>query len=127
MVAVGYSGAPLPKKLGIKDGHTVALVGAPATWSITGLGPDVAVRRRIGSRPDVVIAFVNSLSELRRRSPGLVSGLGPQASLWLPVGDVMQYEDDGSDTPETSVRCTRIGPSECGIGRQLRQGDRAGR
>ena len=83
MVAVGYSGSSLSKKLGIKDGHTVALVGAPAAWSIPGLGAAVSVRRRLGSRPDVVIAFVQSLSELRRRSPGLVKALGPQASLWL--------------------------------------------
>lgn len=25
----GYSGIPLPRKLGIKDGHVVCLVGAP--------------------------------------------------------------------------------------------------
>lgn len=61
----------------------MALLGAPATWCITGLGPEVTVRRRIGPQPDVVIAFVQSLSELRRRSQGLVKTLGPQASLWL--------------------------------------------
>ncbi len=29
MAEAGYSGTPLPKKLGIVDGSTVALVGAP--------------------------------------------------------------------------------------------------
>jgi hypothetical protein len=28
----GYSGTPLPKKLGIKEGHDVAFVAAPADW-----------------------------------------------------------------------------------------------
>ena len=34
----GYSGTPLPKKLGVKPGMTVALLGAPETFAET-LGP----------------------------------------------------------------------------------------
>ena len=29
MATAGYSGTPLPNKLGIRDGHVVALVDAP--------------------------------------------------------------------------------------------------
>lgn len=43
----GYSGTPLPKKLGLKEGSTLALLGAPDGFDATlGALPDgVAVRR----------------------------------------------------------------------------------
>ena len=31
----GYSGTPLPKKLGIKEGHAVAVVGSPEGFEST--------------------------------------------------------------------------------------------
>ena len=44
----GYSGTPLPAKLGIKQGHRVAFLGAPAGFADTiGALPDgVTVRTR---------------------------------------------------------------------------------
>jgi hypothetical protein len=41
----GYSGTPLAKKLGIKDGAVLALIGAPARWSVPDLPAGVKVRR----------------------------------------------------------------------------------
>jgi alkylation response protein AidB-like acyl-CoA dehydrogenase len=79
----GYSGTPLAKKLGVKQGHTVALVGAPETWSIPDLDPGVKVRRDLRENPDVVIAFLRSRSELRRRRPHLLEALKAEGSLWL--------------------------------------------
>ncbi len=32
-MSAGYSGAPLPTKLGIKDGHSVATLGAPGHFA----------------------------------------------------------------------------------------------
>jgi len=43
----GYSGTPLPRKLGIKEGTRVALVGAPPGFEATlGALPAGAVTRR---------------------------------------------------------------------------------
>jgi hypothetical protein len=55
----GYSGTPLPRKLGIKVGHRVALVGAPANFDATvGELPEaVEVRRRLRGRVDVAVFF----------------------------------------------------------------------
>lgn len=78
-----YSATPLVKKLGVKEGHTVALVGAPDAWSIAGLDPTVTIRRDLRGRADVVIAFVRTRAELRRRTPRLVEAVGAQGSLWL--------------------------------------------
>ncbi len=82
-VPAGYSAAPLAKKLGVKDGQAVALVGAPETWRIPELEPGVKLRRDLRGNPDVVIAFVRSRSELRQRSSRLLKALGAEASLWL--------------------------------------------
>lgn len=68
-VFAGYSGTPLPKKLGIKAGSGVLLMGAPEGFLRT-LGdlPDgVRVRTRAGGGADVVVLFVRSAAELRKR------------------------------------------------------------
>ncbi len=65
----GYSGTPLPKKLGIKASSSVVLVGAPEEFEKT-LGPlpeDVVLRRDARGKRDVTIWFVDSQKELRRR------------------------------------------------------------
>lgn len=56
----GYSGTPLPRKLGIKEGTRVRLVGAPRDFATTlGPLPDGASLRRRGEGPrDVTIWFV---------------------------------------------------------------------
>ena len=45
----GYSGTPLPKKLGITEGSTLALLGAPP-GVIGGLPADVTVKRQAAGR-----------------------------------------------------------------------------
>ena len=60
----GYSGTPLPTKLGIKEGHRVALVGAPAGFDLGTLPVGATVARRLGKQHDVIVAFVKSRGEL---------------------------------------------------------------
>ena len=80
----GHSGTPLPKKLGIKPGMTVALIGAPPGFPRTlGALPDGA-KLRAGARgkPALVIWFVGSAPELGweiRRISAFASG----APLWI--------------------------------------------
>ena len=80
------SEAPLPRKLGIKPGARVGLIGAPAGFDST-LGdlPDgVAVRRRLGREPfDVIVAFFSRRSTLERRLAGLSAALDPAGGLWI--------------------------------------------
>lgn len=63
----GYSGTPLPKKLGIKPGTTVLLVGAPRGWEPTlgELPEDVVVRRGSIAKADMILWFTSSAKELR--------------------------------------------------------------
>ncbi len=82
-MSAGYSGTPFANKLGLKQGHVVALLGAPEAWSIPELEPEVEVRRDLRRSPDIVIAFVRSLSELRHQAPRLVKAVAADASLWV--------------------------------------------
>jgi hypothetical protein len=83
-VSTGYSGTPLAKKLGIKEGHRVAFVGAPPEWSIDDLPPKVRVLRRRGdSASDVVIAFVNDAPSLQNGIIALSAMITVEGSLWI--------------------------------------------
>jgi hypothetical protein len=79
----GYSGTPLPRKLGIKPGHRVALLGAPDGFELAGLPEDVSVKRRAGGKADVILTFHTSRAELERRLPALRALMEPAAGLWI--------------------------------------------
>jgi len=63
----GYSGTPLPRKLGIREGSVVALVGAPDGFALDPLPDGARVRRSARGRADLAIAFARTRAELERR------------------------------------------------------------
>jgi hypothetical protein len=81
----GYSGTPLPKKLGIKPDSRLALLGAPAGFEHT-LG-ELPERVEVGSRArgplDMIVFFTTSAAELRRRFDKLAEALDPAGALWI--------------------------------------------
>ena len=81
----GYSGTPLPRKLGIKEGARVALVDAPDNFEATlGALPDgVTVRTRARGPVDVIVFFTASRAKLERRIVTLRSALDPAGRLWV--------------------------------------------
>jgi CheY-like chemotaxis protein len=80
----GYSGTPLPKKLGIRADSVVALIGAPEGFEETlGPLPEGAELRRSGrGRRDLTLCFVASRKELERRIDRLVKA-AEQGSVWI--------------------------------------------
>jgi hypothetical protein len=82
----GYSGTPLPKKLGIKEGHRVAVVGPPDDFDETlGALPSVAMQRGLaGSAPlDVIVLFVRRRAELEKRLAQVRKRMADDAGFWV--------------------------------------------
>ena len=66
-MTAGYSGTPLPKKLGIKDGSRVALLGAPERFEevLGALPPRVSIRTKATGQADVIVLFATKFARLR--------------------------------------------------------------
>ena len=82
----GYSGTPLPKKLGIKTGSAVALLGAPEGFATKTLGPlpeRVVVRGDARSAFTVGLLFARSRSDLARRFAAATKAMGDPGALWI--------------------------------------------
>jgi hypothetical protein len=82
----GYSGTPLPRKLGIKPGHRLLLRDAPDGFEAETLGelPDgVEVQRSARGKADVIVAFHLRRDELAERMPALRELMEPAAGLWI--------------------------------------------
>ena len=80
----GYSGTPLVRKLGIKEGHRVVMLGAPPDWSIDDLPGGVAVsRRRTKQAADVIIAFYSELSQLQAAVRDLAGRITADGAIWM--------------------------------------------
>jgi hypothetical protein len=78
--AAGYSGTPLPKKLGIREGSSVRLVNAPDGFDLGDLPPGVTTTTRDA---DVVLLFTTSREDLAKRVPALGKEIHPDRSLWV--------------------------------------------
>ena len=83
----GYSGRPLPFKLGIVTGHRVLFLEAPKGFDETlGVLPqDVSVSRSLAERDeyDVVVFFVTAKKELVARFDEIVTRMTPACGFWV--------------------------------------------
>jgi hypothetical protein len=82
---VAYSGTPLAKKLGIKEGHRVAFPSAPDGFRelLGDLPEGVSIRSRASGPLDVIVFFTKRRAELERRLPSLRRAMDPAAGLWI--------------------------------------------
>jgi hypothetical protein len=84
--STGYSGTPLPRKLGIKPGQRVILLGAPAGFEAETLGElpgGVRIARCASGTADVIVAFHTRRVELERGLAQLRALMEPAAGLWI--------------------------------------------
>ena len=83
----GYSGTPLPRKLGIGDDDEVALIGAPDSFEQTlGVLPQISSLHTDladDARYDVIVYFVTRRAELAADLPRLRSRMAPACGLWI--------------------------------------------
>ena len=83
----GSSGTPLPQKLGIKEAHRVALVGAPAGFdAVLGKLPmGTRVQKRLAGKDplDVIVIFVRARAGLVAQLGAARPRMGQAAGLWI--------------------------------------------
>jgi hypothetical protein len=81
----GYSGTPLPRKLGIQEGARVMLLHAPDSFddALDPLPGGVHVVRRLSGTADVVVAFVDRRAHLEAAIERLERAIFPAGSLWI--------------------------------------------
>jgi hypothetical protein len=81
----GYSGTPLAKKLGIKDGSRVLLVNGPdgaKSW-LAPLPKDVKFCGPRDKNLDVILFFAKKGTEVIKRFSALAERLQPAGGLWV--------------------------------------------
>ena len=79
----GYSGTPLPRKLGMKPGHRVAFPGAPDGFAARFDGVGAEVRAQLRHPLDVIVLFATTAADLRRRFPAAKKALAWDGGLWV--------------------------------------------
>jgi hypothetical protein len=83
----GYSGTPLARKLGIKEGHRLGLLDAPDGFledlRAQELPGDVTVRTTARGPLDVIVAFAAERRPIERRFDTLVRALTKDGGLWI--------------------------------------------
>jgi hypothetical protein len=80
----GYSGTPLPKKLGIKPGHRVLLVDAPSSFALAPLPAGVTIDRKPDAAAyDVIVAFCPDAAALTDGFGDWRARLDPAGGLWI--------------------------------------------
>ena len=106
----GYSGTPLPRKLGIKEGHDVAFVAAPDGFRETlgELPEGVRIKSRATGPLDVIVLFVTLRAELERRFERLRAAMDPAAGFWV----AWPKRASGVDTDMTEDVAREVGLGE---------------
>jgi hypothetical protein len=85
MANAGYSGTPLPKKLGLNAGQRIAALNAPRDYrELVAPWPEgVLLLARADVKTDLVHLFVTDRAVLAREAKRLRELLKPDAVLWI--------------------------------------------
>lgn len=84
-MTAGYSGTPLAKKLGIKPGSKILVVGAPKDYVelLEPLPEAVQFLSRLAESTDIVHIFTDQRAELQKALAAFRKQLKPTAMVWV--------------------------------------------
>jgi hypothetical protein len=135
----GYSGTPLVKKLGVKPGFRIALVGAPKDFKKE-LDPLPATAKFAVATADslnLILLFVSSQKELKSRFAALAAKLQKDGMIWVAwpkkssgvVTDLSfnNVQNIGLDAGLVDVKICAVNEIWSGLKFVYRVKDRAGR
>jgi hypothetical protein len=133
----GYSGTPLAKKLGIKEGARIALINAPEDFQYErdGLPDNVQFISRPTKSLDLILFFVMTEKELARDFATLAARLTASGMLWIAwpkkssgvVSDLSEnrVRDIGLDAGLVDVKVCAINETWSGLKFVYRLKDRS--
>lgn len=104
MATAGYSGTPLIRKLGIKPGWKLRLIGAPANyfdWLEEDLSEQVCSGRVV---PDFVHLFAVTRNDFEREMAGLVGICGKNSAVVIWVSWYKKSSGKATDLTEDLIR-----------------------
>ena len=103
----GYSGTPLPKKLGLRENQRIALVNAPDGFekSLGALPPNSEIVKRLGRPLELVVLFVDQEKQLTKLFSTIAGKLAPNGMIWV----AWPKKSSGVPTDLTFDRVQRIG------------------
>ena len=83
--AIGYSGTPLAKKLGLKSGSRVCAIEAPSSYQelLAPLPENITFENRPSALTNVVHIFATRKIELAKRLSSLRQKLNSEAAIWV--------------------------------------------
>jgi hypothetical protein len=81
----GYSGTPLAKKLGIKEGSTLCVVNAPKDYATLAapMPQGVKLVSRVDPKTDMVHIFATERRRLDTALKGVTAKMHPAAAIWV--------------------------------------------
>jgi hypothetical protein len=84
-MTAGYSGTPLAKKIGVKSGSRMLVVGAPEGYIelLEPLPDSVQFVSRLSESTDIVHVFSDKKAELKRALAAFRKKLRPTAMVWV--------------------------------------------
>src|SRR5258705_580313 len=108
----GYSGTPLPKKLGVREHLRLALINAPHNFQsqLGDLPTDTKIVKRLTKPLDLVLLFVDSEKNLANQFPAVSQKLSSNGMIWI----AWPKKRSGVATDLSFERVQRIGLA-CGL------------
>ena len=108
----GYSGTPLPKKLGLKEKQRVALINEPASFQkqLGKLPDDTVIVEKLSAPLDLVVLFVDREKLLAKQFPALAKKLSSNGMIWV----AWPKKSSGVPTDLAFNNVQRIG-LDCGL------------
>jgi len=125
MAQAGYSGTPLPKKLGLKDGQAVAFAGLPDSLGDLADACAFASVERVdswdaitGRGLDVIHCFVRSAAVVDAAVPVLRGHIDPDGMVWMswPKKAAKMDTDVTEDTiRDRALTCDMVDVKVCAV------------
>src|SRR5262245_59366576 len=108
----GYSGTPLPKKLGIKESFRIGLVYSPKSFvpMLGDLPSNAQILTSLKAPLDLVVLFLDRETTLAKRFPLVAEKLSANGMIWV----AWPKKSSGVKTDLTFDNVQRIG-LDCGL------------